>query len=81
MIDLSRYVLETITQDEELVLGTKDVECIVDAFYATEQQGLSMGLAISQSVAEAPGGRLWAANTEQGAIFQFASPIRDGGRA
>jgi hypothetical protein len=42
-------------------------------------QGLGMGLAISHSIIEAHGGRLWAkANAPRGAIFQFALPIREG---
>src|ERR671918_2283550 len=45
-------------------LDPKSLDHLFDAFYTTKPQGLGMGLAISRSLIETQGGRLWAtANT------------------
>jgi len=46
-----------------------------EAFYTTKADGMGMGLAVSQTIIEAHGGRLWAIpNTPKGAIVQFRLP-------
>jgi signal transduction histidine kinase len=57
-------------------LKPEDHERIFDAFYTTKPSGMGMGLAISRSIVEAHGGRLWATpDAAQGATFQLVLPV------
>ena len=57
--------------------GVDDPERIFDAFVTTKKSGMGIGLAISRSIIETHGGRLWAENRpEGGAIFTVALPLR-----
>jgi signal transduction histidine kinase len=59
-------------------LDPKSLDRLFEAFYTTKPQGVGMGLAISRSIIEAHGGRLWAkANAPRGAVFQLTLPIRE----
>jgi PAS domain S-box-containing protein len=67
-------------QDTGAGIKPQENEHLFEPFYTTKPNGLGMGLAISRSIVEAHGGRLWAEpNNGRGATFQFTMPIHDGG--
>jgi signal transduction histidine kinase len=71
----SAYALITV-RDSGPGLNPADLKRVFETFYTTKSNGMGMGLAISRSIVEAHGGRLWAKlNSPHGAIFQFALPV------
>jgi PAS domain S-box-containing protein len=65
--------------DTGVGLDPQQSDRIFEAFFTTKSQGTGMGLAISRSIIESHGGRLWAtANSGHGATFQFTLPIEVG---
>jgi signal transduction histidine kinase len=62
--------------DTGVGLPTENAERIFDAFHTTKPEGTGMGLAITRSIVESHGGRVWAtANEGPGATFHFTLPI------
>lgn len=64
--------------DTGIGLPADKAEQIFDAFFSTKSEGSGMGLAISRSIIESHGGRVWAAaNSGKGATFHFTLPTAD----
>jgi PAS domain S-box-containing protein len=63
-------------QDSGMGLQSESLDNLFHAFFTTKPKGMGMGLAISRSIVENHGGRLWAeANCAgNGATFQFTLP-------
>jgi PAS domain S-box-containing protein len=61
--------------DTGVGIPTDKVDRIFDTFFTTKPQGTGMGLAISRSIVESHGGRLWAvSNARRGSTFRFTLP-------
>jgi signal transduction histidine kinase len=68
--------------DTGVGLPAENSERIFDAFHTTKPQGTGMGLAITRSILESHGGRIWATrNQGPGATFHFTFPIEAEARA
>lgn len=70
----SNEVIVTVSDTGRGLNGVQ-LDQIFDAFYTTKPDGLGMGLAISRSIVESHGGRIWAEpRVPRGATFAFWLP-------
>jgi len=69
-------------RDSGTGISPQDMPRLFDAFFTTKPDGMGMGLAISRTIIEAHGGRIWAEfNDGPGLTVQFELPAEDAGRA
>jgi signal transduction histidine kinase/ligand-binding sensor domain-containing protein len=69
------FVMISVT-DTGKGIQPEQAEHIFDAFFTTKKEGTGMGLAISRSIIESHGGRLWfTPNSGPGATFYFTLPV------
>jgi len=83
-VDAARAV-EIAVSDTGHGIAAEKLAHIFDPFFTTKPDGMGMGLAISRTIVESHGGRLWAENNNgAGATFRFTLPraeeMRDEGR-
>ena len=71
-----KTVVRVAVSDNGPGIDSQMVNHLFNAFSTTKPEGMGMGLAISRSIIEAHGGRLWTeANDRSGVTFQFSLPI------
>lgn len=68
--------IEVAVRDRGSGVDPTDRDRVFEPFFSTKPSGMGMGLAISQSIVEGHGGRLWAtANPDRGMTFHFTLPL------
>ncbi|MEK1888744.1 MAG: ATP-binding protein [Phyllobacterium sp.] len=76
-LDESDHVAFSI-RDTGIGIATEHIEQIFDGFFTTKEGGLGIGLAICQSIVNAHGGTIEAANhPDGGAVFRFSIPTKN----
>lgn len=78
-VDIERQtneIVEISVRDSGNGVPAGDIKRIFDPFFTTKATGMGLGLAVSRTIAEAHGGRLWAENGDaSGAVFRLSLPI------
>jgi len=70
--------VQVTISDSGMGLRPETLSRLFHPFFTTKPDGLGLGLAISRSVVESHGGRLWALeSTGSGAAFRFTLPARN----
>jgi C4-dicarboxylate-specific signal transduction histidine kinase len=69
------HAIRISVQDAGVGISAELIPRLFEPFFTTRARGIGMGLAISRSIVEAHGGRLWVESTlNQGTVFQLTLP-------
>ncbi len=73
------HSVEICICDNGVGFDNESYQRLLEPFYTTKKNGLGMGLAISKSIVQSHGGKLWAQNNPGlGAAFYFTVPAANG---
>lgn len=68
--------IDVAVEDTGKGLSLEIADRVFEAFRSTKADGMGLGLAISRSIIEAHGGRIWVMpNSERGTVFHFTLPV------
>jgi two-component system, LuxR family, sensor kinase FixL len=69
--------VEVFVSDNGPGIPIQNAAHLFEPFFTTKQRGMGLGLAISRTIIEAHGGRLWAEQNgaHRGATFRFTLPV------
>ena len=80
--DDGRRAVTISVDDCGIGLQPEETNRLFEVFYTTKPHGMGLGLAISRSIIEGHGGRLWAeSKRDAGAIFSFRLPAAEASAA
>jgi len=70
--------LEVSVTDDGPGIPSERISQVFDHFFSTKQEGMGLGLAITRTLVERHGGRIWAENAAgAGATFRFCLPAHE----
>jgi len=69
--------IEVAVSDSGTGIPPEKIKQLFEPFFTTKPDGMGMGLAISRTIIEAHGGKIWAENhARRGATFRFTLPVK-----